>query len=169
MKNYISLMGIMMVLSACQTPPTLALQPTHTVNPVPTPILTKHQTTGVPPIFIKEFRQTLDGSWLLMSFDGFEFKPNHANLSFTNSQGTAYAGCNTINFVYQQQNNILIIDNLTSTKMACDNPFEAEFSQFLRTPLTIKAEPTSFGTHLYLSNQEGKRLSFIQSSNELPN
>lgn len=158
---------LMMTLTACT--PTLAPQPVHTVNPVPVPILTQHQTTGVPPIFVKEFRRTLDGSWLLMSFDGFIFEPNHADLSFANGQGMAYTGCNTINFGYHLQNSRLIISNVTSTKMACDNPFEAEFSQFLRTPLTIRAEPTSFGTHLYLSNQEGKSLSFIQASNELSN
>lgn len=172
MRSLILIFGAM-VLTACQ--PTLAPQPIHTVNLVPMPALTKHHTDddtkltlhipdGVKPEFVGAFREHLEGRWLLMSLDGFEFEPKEAILEFKDGQGSADVGCNAINFSYQFQNNLLKINNLSSTRMACDNPFENEFVQFLRQPLTIKAEPTSFGTLIYLNNSEGKQLSFVQSS-----
>lgn len=144
----IACLSLITMISACT--PRLAPQPIHTVNPVPNPTLTKQHT------------HPLIGNWHYHSQQGFTFNPYpKTTLGFDDKgYGVANAGCNNIGFSYQADHQNLIINNLISTKMACDNGFESELNQFLQSSLQFNQDKHT----LILSNTDGKRLILTQNA-----
>lgn len=137
------------MITACQSQPLKK-------HATPTTILPNSTNTQS---FTGDF---LIGKWILPktalshlnnAVQGFRHTPRQIHLNFDKERGNAFVGCNSINFSYTFNNNQLIINNLTTTRMACDNPFEAELSKFLRTPLTVDVN-----TVLTLTSQDGKML-----------
>lgn len=104
------------------------------------------------------FAMTIQGNWQLADSYGFDIMPNQAvTLSLKAGKGHAYAGCNRLNFAYQDLGEQMHISNIASTRMACmDVPFEQVLVDFL--PKVVRYQLQN--NQLILIDKTGKRLSF---------
>ena len=112
----------------------------------------------------------IDGVWLLtdyVSVDGTNFTVPSAvtpNIRFDGNAASGQAGCNSFNAIAIIDGNSLKFDQVSSTKLACEDPMATVEDAFMQA-LNLSTTYTVTGDQLVITNPEGQpALTFVRGT-----
>lgn len=110
----------------------------------------------------------IDGVWLLtdyVSVDGTNFTvPSSVtpNIRFDGNAASGQAGCNSFNAIAIIDGNSLKFDQVSTTKLACEDPMATVEDAFMQA-LNLSTTYTVTGDQLVITNPEGQpALTFVR-------